>query len=182
MPSSRFSLLSLTSYDVSRRGVALIESVIAVSIATVGILGLFTLLARSLGLQRVVAERYIAANLAAEGVELVHHLVSTNFVRGAAWNAGLPASRGEYEMDYNDEGLVPRADRALRFDGTFYSYDAGSETPFFRTITVEPLGSPIEEISVRSVVRWTSRGMQSSVDVEDHLFNWRCTPGVPGCG
>lgn len=166
---------------MNNKGVALIESVIAISIATVGLLALFTLLTRSLGLQRVVAERYIAANLAAEGVELAHNLVSTNFLRGVAWNEGIPASRGEYEMDYNDGGLSPRADRPLRFDGTFYSYDAGSETPFYRTIELDPIGSPIEEIGVRSVVRWSSRGAQSSVDVEDHLLNWRCAPGVPGC-
>lgn len=165
----------------SERGVALIESIIAISVATVGLLALFMLLTRSLALQRVVAERYIAANLAAEGIELARNLVSNNFLRGVAWNTGLPASRGEYEMDYNDVGLAPRGDRPLRFDGTFYGYDAGSETPFFRTITIDPIGSPIEEIGVRSVVRWSSRGAQSSVDVEDHLFNWRCTPGIPGC-
>ncbi|MDO8585016.1 MAG: hypothetical protein Q7R85_02755 [bacterium] len=169
-----------TSY-VSQGGIALIEAVIAISIATVGLLALFTLLTRSLGLQRVVAERYIASNLSAEGIELARNLVGTNFLRGTAWNEGLPSSPGEYEMDYNDEELTPRADRPLRFDGTFYSYDAGAETAFYRTITVSPIGSPIEELGVRSVVRWTSRGIQSSIDVEDHLFNWRCTPGIPGC-
>lgn len=166
---------------MNRKGIALIEAVIAISIATVGVLALFTLLTRSLGLQRVVAERYIAANLAAEGVELIHNLVSTNFLRGAAWNAGIPASRGEYEMDYNDGALGVRADRPLKYDGTFYSYDAGAETPFYRVITVEPIGSPIEEIAVRSVVRWNTRGIQSSIDVEGRVFNWRCTPGIPGC-
>ena len=169
-----------TSY-ISQRGIALIEAVIAISIATVGLLALFTLLTRSLGLQRVVAERYIGANLAAEGVELIHNLVSTNFLRGVAWNAGIPSSRGEYEMDYNDGALVPRSDRPLKYDGTFYSYDAGAETPFYRVITVEPVGSPIEEIAVRSIVRWNTRGIASSVDVESHIFNWRCTPGIPGC-
>lgn len=166
---------------MNSKGVALIESIIAISIATVGLLALFTLLTRSLGLQRVVAERYIASHLAAEGVELVRNLVSTNFLRGVAWNAGLPASRGEYEMDYNDAGPTPRADRSLRFDGAFYSYDAGAETPFFRIIYLDPIGSPIEEIGVRSVVRYTSRGAQSSVDVEDRFFNWRCVSGIPGC-
>lgn len=178
---SRFANLEPPTSNLQHEGVALIESIIAISVATVGLLALFTLLTRSLGLQRVVAERYIAANLTAEGIELARNLVSNNFLRGVAWNTGLPASRGEYEMDYNDAGLTPRGDRPLRFDGTFYGYDAGSETPFYRTITIDPSGSPIEEIGVRSIVRWSSRGAQFSVDVEDHLFNWRCTPGIPGC-
>ncbi|MBI2075116.1 MAG: hypothetical protein HYT82_00415 [Candidatus Harrisonbacteria bacterium] len=170
-----------TSY-VSQGGIVLIESIIAISIATVGLLALFSLLTRSLGLQRVVAERYIAAALAGEGIELVKNLVSTNFVRGAAWNDGLPTSAGEYEMDYNDVALTPRGSRPLRFDGAMYGYDAGNPTAFYRTITVTPVGSPIEEIGVRSNVSWTSRGgLTGTVDVEDHFFNWRCTPGIPGC-
>ncbi len=180
MPRRTSYFLPPTSY-VSQQGIALVEAVIAISIATVGLLALFTLLTRSLGLQRVVAERYIAAGLAAEGVELARNLVATNFLRGVAWNEGLPSTAGEYEMDYNDGALTPRADRPLRFDGVLYGYDAGAETAFLRTIHISPIGSPIEEMGVRSVVRWTSRGISSSVDVEDHVMNWRCTPGIPGC-
>ncbi|MBI2506531.1 MAG: hypothetical protein HYW00_00070, partial [Candidatus Colwellbacteria bacterium] len=43
---------------------------IAMSVMSVGLLSVFAVLSQSLGLNRVVAEQYIASNLAAEGIEV----------------------------------------------------------------------------------------------------------------
>ena len=51
-------------------GQVLIEAMVAISIVTVGLLGIFSVLSRSLSLNRTVADNYVAANLAAEGIEI----------------------------------------------------------------------------------------------------------------
>ena len=82
------------------RGQAIIEVLVAVSMLTVGFLGVVTLLAKSLGLNRVVTESYTATYLAVEGVELVKNLIDANSIAGAGtpWNSGL--TDGTYEADY----------------------------------------------------------------------------------
>lgn len=165
----------------AQRGFALVESIIAVSIATIGILSLVALLNRSLAIQRLVTERYIAAHLASEGIELIKNVLSANVIAGVAWNEGFPTTITDVEMDYNDTFFSPMELRPLLFNGIWYGYDAGVQSPFVRNITIEPMSSPIEEFRVRSVVRWNSRGIDQVVDLEDHVMNWRCTPGAPGC-
>ncbi|MEK7182766.1 MAG: prepilin-type N-terminal cleavage/methylation domain-containing protein, partial [Patescibacteria group bacterium] len=55
-------------------GQTLVELMIAMSVMSVGLLGVFAVLSQSLGLNRVVANQYVAANLAAEGIEVVKNI------------------------------------------------------------------------------------------------------------
>lgn len=148
------------------------ESLIAITIATVGLLGMFSLLSRSLSLTRVIADRYAAANLAGEGIEIVKNLIDNNILAARPWNRGL--ATGSYEVEY-DADLLPYAGRKLFFSPTsgFYSHDtAGRETNFRREVRLERIGS--DEIRVNSIVKWTSRGGgEFSIDLEDHFFNWQ---------
>lgn len=158
------------------------ESIIAISVITIGVVAMLSLVSRSLSLNRVIADRYIASNLAAEGLEIVKNFLSNNLLAGDDWNSGFPTTQTEYEVDYENAALLSASDRFLRFDGTTYQYGRGAQTTYKRRIIVEPLGSPIEEMRVNSIVTWTSRGGASfSVNVEDHFFNWRCPAGEPGC-
>jgi hypothetical protein len=148
------------------------ESLIAITIATVGLLGMFSLLSRSLSLTRVIADRYAAANLAGEGIEIVKNLIDNNILAARPWNQGL--GTGSYEVEY-DSGLLPYSGRKLFFNPTsgFYSHDtSGRETNFRREVRLERIGS--DEIRVNSIVKWTSRGGgEFSIDLEDHFFNWQ---------
>ena len=60
------------------KGYILIEAIIAITIAVVGLLGIFSLLSRSLSLNRVVADRFVASYLVAESIEIVKNLVDNN--------------------------------------------------------------------------------------------------------
>lgn len=153
-------------------GQAIVEAIIAISILVMGLLGIFTLLSRSLSLNRVVTDQSTATHLAAEGIELVKNLIDANVMQGRPWNLGL--APGDYEMDFNDSALAPNQNRKLNFDVSSgeYSYDAGSQTNFQRVITIaQP--TP-EEIKVNSLLKWVTRGSgEFEVNLEDHFFNWR---------
>ena len=53
----------------------MVEAMVAMSVIVIGLLGVFALSSNSISLNRVAADRYIAVNLANEGIELVKNLI-----------------------------------------------------------------------------------------------------------
>lgn len=154
------------------RGQALIEVMIAVSVLTVGFLGVISLLSRALALNRVVAENYTGTYLAAEGIELTKNIIDGNILQDRAWNAGL--SDGNFEVDHTSTALGPYTARTLSFnpDTGLYNYSGSEPTRFARRIGVTLLSQ--DEVRIISEVTWIARGGgTSSVDLEDYFFNWR---------
>lgn len=156
-------------------GQALIEVLVAISVLTVGFLGIVTLLSRALSLNRVVSDSYTATYLAAEGIEVTKNIVDAQFMGSKrGWNSAV--SPGNFEAEYDSLTLSTYAGRRLLLDPQtkVYSYKNGVLTPFTRKITVAFVGSGQQEIIVNSEVDWPTRGGgESSVNLEDHFYNWR---------
>lgn len=149
------------------------EALVAITIVVVGLLGIFSLLSRSLSLNRVVTDRFVAAYLAAEGIELVKNVIDNNILAGRPWNDGL--SSGNYEADFHDDVLGPNRERALKVDLVTGAYGYREPTPTLIrrviTILVSPDGN---RITVGSRVNWVTRGGgKFNINLEEHLFNWR---------
>jgi len=153
----------------------MVEALVAMTIIVVGLLGIFTLLSRSLNLNRVVANQYIGANLAAEGMELFKNLIDRNVMQGLPFNSGACLTIGDHSLDYNDTHAsgCGYKDSFLLFDQNgHYGYDQGEPTTFRRTITISQPDP--DEIRVTSRVTWVNRGdEQFEISLEDHFFNWR---------
>lgn len=152
----------------------MVEVITALSMLTLGMVGIFTLLSSSYGFNRISTDEYIATGLAAEGIEIVRDIVNENIMHLRPWNCGL--SDGDYEADYNDLSLTPFGTGRLNFDSTnkVYTYDAGTASIFSRKITLENFGTPVDEISVKSRVSWKDRGGTNfEVPLEEHLYSWR---------
>ena len=156
-------------------GQVMVEAMLAITIAVIGLLGIFSLVSRSLSLNRVVLDRYIGTYLAAEGIEIVKNMIDANVIQAKPWNVDLAS--GSYEVDYNDSTLQPGSNRFISHDSAsgFYSYDSGKPTRFKRSVTIEYPGAGAgEKMKVNSVVKWTTRGGGNfEVNLEDHFFNWR---------
>lgn len=156
-----------------REGYILVESLVAATIVVSGLLGIFALLSQSLGLNRVVSERYTATYLSAEGIEIVKNVMDNNVINGRPWNAGVAS--GEYEADDDDLSLSSFSGRRLMFDSANgrYSYAGGDETPFSRKIIIEQLGGG-NEVKINSIVEWSTRGdAEFKVNLESRFFNWK---------
>ncbi len=154
-------------------GYLLIESMIAITIVLVGLLGIFALLSRSLSLNRVVADRFVAAYLAAEGVEIVKNIADNNVLSARPWNSGL--QNGDYEVDYRSDDLETHQGRQISFNSQSGSYGYGEPNPtnFQRLIRIES-SSDGEELIIKSKVNWVTRGGgRFEINLEDHLFNWQ---------
>lgn len=158
-----------------KSGQLLVEAMIAISVMVVGLLGMFSLMSQSLGLYRVAYENYIAANLAAEGIEIVKNMIDANIILGGIpWNQGL-ASDGNFGVQYDSRSLdATLQNKNLLYDTStgLYNYTSGTATNFKRVVTIKNVS--IDEIQVNSTVTWKSRGALSlDVNLEDHFFNWR---------
>ncbi len=167
---------------IDRRGSSLAESMVALGLVVVGLLGIVVLSTRSLALNRDVVNRTIAAGLAAEGIEVVKNIIDIQIAeRGnSAWGAFL--EEGSFGLDYEsvvDDALtLPPPSSPLHMmetaNGWLYlrALPGGTvSSNFSRTVSIS-FPSPYE-ISVRSVVGWSDRGTPRSLEVEDHFFNWR---------
>ncbi len=167
-----------------KSGQVLVETMVALSMVVIGLLGLLSLLTSSIGLSKVVSDQYVAAYLAAEGIEVVKNIEDSNVANGDPYNLGL--NPGSYQVDYNSTiSTIKPFDLSayLQFDANNpsgvkrYTYSpqgiSPTPTPFQRKVDIS-LASGGYELIVRSTVSWVGRGGSSqSITVEDHFFGWR---------
>jgi hypothetical protein len=175
-----------------RRGQSLIEAIVAITILTLGFVGMFSLLAQSLHLGSDVVDQTKATYLAAEGIEITKNFIDHSVYLGIAspgyayggWNGGTAcfsfvSGSQHYEMDYssvNCNALVPSANplnTPLMYNASsgLYGYNVGGvATPFMRDIMITR--KPYE-IDVKSTVSWSSGGTAGeSISLEDHFYDW----------
>jgi hypothetical protein len=163
------------SYKLSG-GFTLMGVIFAIGITVTALVGILGLLRYVIVAGRFSQDRFIAANLASEGIEIVRAIRDTNWKLIRPWNYSFPVpaeGAREFLVDYRQTALLAWADEFLRIDGGgYYGYDNGQATKFKRTITLDPASAAcnIDEcIGVFSRVTWGS----SSMVLEDRLYNWK---------
>lgn len=167
------------NFFINRKsGSVLIEAMVGLSIITLSFGGIIALVSRGFQLNSDTLNKFIAANLAAEGIEIVKSSLDT----AGGWDA---IDNGMYVLDYNCIGIIgeskctPKSKKAQdnrtdivlnrAADGT-YSYDSGDATSFKRSIVINTDGETTE---VYSIVRWSDRGVEKEVQISDVFKKWR---------
>ena len=164
---------------IHSRGYLLIEAMVAMTVLTTGVLGIFALMSQSIKLTRVINDQYIATYLAAEGIEVTKNLLDANtpdINAGRPWNDGGFDSSGCYEIDINTSALSSASPVAcaagsvtpLQFDGSVYQYGSGSATRYTRTVDIQPIGTV--GVRIVSTVAWAAGA--SSITLEDKFYDW----------
>lgn len=187
----------------ARRGNSIVEALVATSLVVVGIVGLVQLVARSMKANEQVTDRFIAAHLAAEGVEITRNYLE-GFLAASSTSGGLSwedlwttLEDGAYEVSAADPDASSRriGDQSRRsatplaFEQNIsppYGYypPPAIPTKFYRTVAVTwgpdcdplPLVFRTAEVSIQSVVAWETRGVMSTTTVADKMWSWRGTP------
>ncbi|MBI2592953.1 MAG: hypothetical protein HYW37_02280 [Candidatus Colwellbacteria bacterium] len=155
-------------------GQMLLESVLAMGIIVVGVVGVVSLASRSIGESRVVADQFVGVNLASEGLEVAKNILGANSLNGRPWNEGF--GDGDYEVTYASTDLVSLlgAPRNLSFDpGTgLFDYGGPRGTTFTRVINIRRVND--HQIRAKARVNWKSRdGGNKTVTLETGFLNWR---------
>ncbi len=159
----------------------MIESMVAMSLVLIGLLGILGLILKSMHVDKNVRTQFIASYLASEGVEVVKNIIDTDqalYLQGQAtsWNATMQSGSYEVRYDTDKDTLVnlggATSTKPLLFDEAsgIYGYGGGNPTVFTRTIRVE--GSS-NEIAVDSIVGWNEDGREKELKVSDVFTNWR---------
>lgn len=175
---------------LKNNGFTLLDVIFSIGIIMVGlivVLGLFQYVIVS---ARVSEERFVAVNLAQEGIEIVRSIRDSNWLRGDPWDQGLSSctdcsSSDHFRVQYDSDSLLPYSAEKLKIDSSgYYSYEVGApDTKFERTIYITTLtaadcmvsevSGENECISVISEVKWPSFGGEKTLVIEDMLYNWR---------
>ena len=155
----------------NEKGYLLVEVMIAITILSIGFLGILGLISSSISLNRAVSDRFIANYLSMEGIEIVKNLIDANVMQNKPWNEKF--SNGNFEVDYKSAFLENNSSRRILFNSTIgsYGYSGERQTSFVRTINIALMGA--DQIKVKSTVKWSSRGGKFEISLEDYFFNWR---------
>lgn len=157
----------------------MMEAIIGISVAMMGLLGILTLFTRSLAYNHDLERRLTATYLAAEGIELVHAKIDENYMNRAAWDFDI--FDGSYQIDYRSTalGLSGTANRISFVNERYVQEDpASNPLPYVRKVEIQKIthNGNSDELRVVSRVSWDARTGPTETVLEDHFFNWK--PGV----
>ncbi len=181
------------------RGFTLVETMVAVSIFTVSLLGMMNILSGNISNTFYAKQKMLAAYLAQEGIEYIRNLRDTYVLYSTDGQTGWDAfydklfpcasSNGCYfnadDLDFGNKDRpmtnlsisicndINCSNGKLLFDTTTGKYGfapSGTPSSFIRKINVSSADS--NEIKISSVVSWTQGSGNYSIAFSETLFNW----------
>lgn len=139
-------------FQQKNKAFTLIETLVAISIFTMSILGLMSVLSSGIASTNYAKQKIIASYLAQEGIEYVRNMRDNLVLFDPispqnGWNAFLSANKS-YPI-------------------------SGSDFPGFgRTISTTAVAGTTDEIKISSTVSWTQGSGVRSVTFSENLYNW----------
>lgn len=160
-----------TNKQTLKNGFTIIETTVAIGIIVIGLIAALGAITAALFYVSNIQDRIIAANLVAEGIEIVRNIRDNNRLQNLAWNNDL--ADGNYQTNFNSTSLSSYNGNFLLLDPStgLYNYNSGNPTYFLRKISIANLSN--YEIRIISTVIWQKRGINYINSAEDHLFNWK---------
>lgn len=153
------------------KGFTLIETVVAIFLLTVGVVGSFTLMQKVTSFASISSSQFVASYLAQEGIEIIRNIRDTNYLERQAWDNGIGAA-ASFHLDYRSQVFPDETcGNYLRHNGNFFICSTDSSSKFQRQITVEKPASDKMVVSV--IVSWSERGNAHQVVAQTELRNWR---------
>lgn len=158
---------------MKNKGFTIVELVITIFVLSIAVIGVYNAFSILLISTTETINRFTAAYLAQEGVEIVRNIRDTNWLKADTdsesfhWDDGLAdcgESVGGCEADYTTDGtstnpLVPFGSdgRYLNIDADgFYSYNSsGTPTKFKRSIAIKQINDNTMEVLVQ--VAWSEK-------------------------
>ena len=178
-------------------GFTIIETMIAATIISVGLIGILTLCTISMKFGRISLNRVIAANLAQEGIEVIRLMRDNHWLAGddpwtkSPFNVIDDQDDGtifwntlsdSWEWDMTSSGYWAGARFYLDAQGRYIQYgslpSSGAATNFWRNIIIyDNEDSDFPGIDTRrrvvSEVKWEEGNKFYEVQVEGWLYNWK---------
>ncbi len=179
-----------------RSGFTLVETLIAVSIFTVSLLGIMSVLASSISNTTYTKQKMVATYLAQEGVEYVRNMRDTYifYTSNGDWNGftgklsscGVGSECGLNTSLFSnlaDANLIkkcvdsPNICKVYLNNGSYNTNSTGTDSGFTRKIWMTkadglPFINSVNEVKIYSRVDWTQGSGKYNMTFSENLFNW----------
>jgi len=170
--------------NASKKGFTIIETLVAVSILTVAIMGAMTAAQAGISSYILSKDQVLAFYFAQEGFEQIRNLRDENRLKKLPWLQGIaenpsdPCYFGEKCTVSPIESVSPvrcpvSGCPLIRYNTTtgFYGYNSGwRETIYRREISLKRIEPG--EISITVTMRWSKGIIERQFTARENLFNW----------
>jgi len=182
------------------KGFALIEVIVAIFFISTGIIASYILITSTISSTAQASNKFTAAYLAQEGIEIVRNIRDTNWLQQQAdplnsWSEGFDTPGlcdcscddmdyagcvVDYKTPTEENPIFDKFDanhNYLNIDSSgLYSYSPGTPTKFRRKVVVyyNDWANPDPNMLIVCVrVQWEEKGQSYYVMVRENLYNWR---------
>ena len=176
-------LHSIFNIHYSKSGFTLIETLVAIVVLLLAIVGPYQIATRGLFAAGIAKDQITAYYLAQEPVEYIRNIRDHNGLLGnpSGWLDGLDECLGQncYVDVFNQsiQVCLPEGCPVLKYDNSVsgsytYNYGANGETsPFTRTTTMTQINA--NEYSISVSVTWSRGLITRDFTIRENIFNWQ---------
>jgi len=165
----------------SGRGFTLIETLVAIAVLGMAIVGPLTLAIKSIGSAVISQNQITASYLAQEAIEYIKNHRDNNFLQGRDWLRGLDNCLGGnvcyIDVINNEISACIINCPKIKYDSVNkqYNYKNGAETVFIRNakITKKTIDGNEDEAEISVEVKWREKFGEKSFVLQDDIFNWK---------
>lgn len=158
---------------MKQKGFTLLEIIVALFLVSISLVVILGLINYSVQAAKNSKAKLIASNLAQESIEIVRSIRDSQ-TDWSVWYGSAPI--GDWQVQYNDSSLenLYNDSLSLKFDSAtgLYQYSTGSNTSFYRKVSVARGSSP-DELKVTATIKWKFMGVWQQIIAEDRLWRWQ---------
>ena len=161
------------------KGFTLLETLVAVAILLMALLGPFSIAQQSLRSAYYARDQVTAYYLAQEGVEFVRAMRDQNYLAGSDWLTGIGAVCTDVActVDYPNftyaacpQGVCPPL--KVSSSGGLFNHTSGTDSQFTRQVKLTTSGTNPSIVIVSVTISWKSSGVSRVFTLQERLFNW----------
>ncbi|MEK7503365.1 MAG: prepilin-type N-terminal cleavage/methylation domain-containing protein [Patescibacteria group bacterium] len=153
------------------KGFTIIEIVMALFLLTVGTVGAFSLIQKTITFSSITSSQLVATYLAQEAIEIIRNIRDTNYLEGSLWTDGIGFVT-DYRLGYQSTSFPDATcGNYLKNTGSFYVCSSDATSKFQRQIIIAQ--PEADKITISVTVSWQERGNSHQVFAQTLLDNWR---------
>jgi Tfp pilus assembly protein PilV len=164
-------------------GYTLLETLIAIFILTLVIVGPMSVASRTLFSATIARQQVIAFYLAQEAIESIRNIRDQNSLSGS-WLTDLPALGQNFTIDVT--AINPGTNKPtmtlcaascppINYDLAthLYQYQTGTPSDFTRTVRIDSVPDKTDEVAVSVTIDWSVGKIPRSFTARENIFNWQ---------
>lgn len=183
----KYSMRNYLVHMKTKKAFTLVETLVAIAILLVAIVGPFYAVSRSINASYVARDQLTASALAQEGTEYIYNLRDNNYFTGNGWLDGIngtPDASGHVANCISPNKCVVDIPRntitacsetcSTLYLDTYglYTQDGSKGPATGYTRSVEVMQVSASEVRVVVTVSWKTLGKTYTAVVNDELYNW----------